>query len=188
MQSFQRIRAISFIVLVSFTLQACTALSQKGNVSQVNSKWLKDNCETSDFRNSGTFSYSNCKEFNAGYGYKAYECKFNTGTASGLFKLTSDNKMSLLCGVNTDGLVYSDGSSDTSTLGKVLIGVAVIGAAAALANSGGGGGSAPSCYDYKWDYLPGNGQWACRCSGGLDGGQFATADNCAYQPYVDNWP
>ena len=143
MLSIKKRSATILIVLLSFTMQACNTLSKKGDVNQVNWAWLKKNCETSDFTNSETVSASNCREYSAGSGYKAYECNFSSGTASGLYKLT-DGKMDLLCGVNTDGVVYSDGSSDTSTLGKVLIGAAVIGAAVAIANSGGGGGGGSS--------------------------------------------
>lgn len=42
-------------------------------------------------------------------------------------------------------------------------------------------------YQAAWDYLPGSGQWRCRVTRGLYGGQFTYDTNCAGQLQVDNW-
>ena len=72
--------------------------------------------------------------------------------------------------------------------------MAIIGAAALIdsASKGGGYGSSnryykPSKdYDWDWDYMPANGQWACR---GIQTGRFAETYKCAYDIKDDNrWP
>lgn len=42
-------------------------------------------------------------------------------------------------------------------------------------------------YTAAWDYLPGSGQWRCRVTSGLNGGQFTDDTNCTWQAQVDNW-
>jgi len=40
--------------------------------------------------------------------------------------------------------------------------------------------------DWDWDYQPGNNQWVCR---GVDTGQYAELENCAYDVIDDDrWP
>ena len=40
--------------------------------------------------------------------------------------------------------------------------------------------------DHDWDYQPGNNTWACR---GVQTGQYADLDNCAYDIKDDDrWP
>jgi hypothetical protein len=185
----EKLRIISLIVLAVFTLQACTALSQKGNVSQVNANWLYENCTSSDYQKSDKFSYSNCEQILTRGNAQAYKCSFDSGTSAGLYELTADNKLKLLCGVNTDRVVYTNGSSDTSTMGKVLIGAAVIGAAAALANSSGGGGgsSYTSSCDCPYDTAADGSRCGARSAWSRSGGAspFCSSYLLTTQDYLD---
>ena len=120
-------------------------MTEKANVSDISYDWLQRTCHSSDYQNAAEFSASNCQQIVARSGSKAYKCTFSSGTSGGLYKETEDNKLSLLCGVQTDGRVYSHGTADTNTFGKILIGAAAIAAVAAVAGSSSGGGSyAPS--------------------------------------------
>ena len=48
--------------------------------------------------------------------------------------------------------------------------------------------SGPYCSQaVAWDYLPGNGEWRCRDTGGYSGGQFVEDWYCGNQYQVDNW-
>lgn len=42
-------------------------------------------------------------------------------------------------------------------------------------------------YPAAWDFLPGSGQWRCRVTSGIYGGQFTYDTDCAGQLQVDNW-
>jgi hypothetical protein len=184
----KRLRIIGLVVLAVFTLQACTALSQKGNVSQVNATWIYDNCTNSDYQKSDKFSASNCEQIpTKGYA-QAYKCTFDSGTSAGLYELTADDKLKLLCGVNTDRVVFTNGSSDTSTMGKVIIGAAIIGAAAALANSSGGGGSSStSSCDCPYDTASDGSRCGARSAWSRSGGAspFCSSYLLTTQDYLD---
>lgn len=82
-------------------------------------------------------------------------------------------------------LIANDKSIAT---GIAVAGVAVAAGAAAANNGYGGGGyyGGGYDYDYAWDYLPGNGQWACR---GKQTGHFAYPSHCQLDPVNDfTWP
>ncbi len=97
---------------------------------------------------------------------------------------------SLISGCPTQGGWYKKGDpvhgefSTVNSIGAVL-GAAVIVGGAAAASKGGGGSSSYSDTGYAWDYQPGNNQWVCR---NRANGQYAYKENCAGQPFVDNWP
>lgn len=89
-----------------------------------------------------------------------------------------------LAGCSTGGGIYKkdDPKHGEFSLGRTAL--TILGVAATAAAARGGGGSGYQAQGYAWDYLPGNGQWACR---NKSNGQFANLENCDGLPKVDNW-
>ncbi len=80
-------------------------------------------------------------------------------------------------------------NSDFSVVNTLLVGVAVVGAVAAVEEcrrhkcaSGGGG---VYLEDPEWDYLRASYQWVCRNAAN---GEFMDIDRCYGKAMVDNWP
>jgi len=76
-----------------------------------------------------------------------------------------------------------------SVVNTLLVGVAVVGAVAAMEDcrrhkcAGGSGGGFYE--DPEWDYLQASGQWVCR---NAVNGEFMLIEKCYVKPMVDNWP
>ena len=160
---------------------------EQGNVSDVNQTWIAENCSQSDVRSAEPLNFRNCQKISKyqwGNAENAYRCTFKEGTEAGLFERTPENNVRLLCGVNTDGTVYSDGSANTSTAVKVVAIAAAVAVVAAAADGGSGGSSCPSSYGERplWD-LQSNG-WYCR---NANNGQYTHACKCSGQTKIDNW-
>lgn len=97
-----------------------------------------------------------------------------------------------LAACSTTGGIYSENDADNSefSLANTLLGVLAVAGAVALANSpGGGSGYAPTDYDWAWDEFYNQYNqlvWSCR---GMQTGQFAELDKCAYKVKIDStWP
>jgi len=79
-------------------------------------------------------------------------------------------------------------NNEFSVVNTILVGVAVVGAVAAIdscrRHKCGGGGSI-NYDDPEWDYLQASGQWVCR---NALNGEFMYIDRCYGKPMVDNWP
>ena len=90
-----------------------------------------------------------------------------------------------IAGCSTAGGIYNSGDSENGefSLGRTALILLGAGAAVAAAATEGGGGYQQQ--GYAWDYLPGNGQWACRDK---SNGEFAILENCNGLVVVDNWP
>jgi hypothetical protein len=135
------------VLILSFTyfLSACSSTSVFNNTAQltdVTSSWLYTNCTDSDWRQSSKLNYTNCSLASSDIRGDAYTCEFSNERARGLFKDSSG--LTLLCGVKTKGIenvgvTYTNGTSDTSVLGKALAATAAVAVgalvAAAAANS-----------------------------------------------------
>ena len=88
-----------------------------------------------------------------------------------------------LAGCSTSGGIYQkdDPTHGEFSPGRTALSILGVAAAVAAAKGGGGGYQAQG---YAWDYLPGNGQWACR---NRANGEFANLEYCDGLPMVDNW-
>jgi hypothetical protein len=91
-----------------------------------------------------------------------------------------------LAGCSSAGGIYKSGDSEHGefSLGRTALTILGAAAIAAAAKDGGGGGGYQD-QGYAWDYLPGNGRWACRNKAN---GEFAYLENCDGLLKVDNWP
>ena len=104
-------------------------------------------------------------------------------------------------GCTTTGDIYTGEPGQEFDVENTAAAAIAVGIGAILINEAtqGGGyypsssGSSSSCsgpycsQTVAWDYLPGNGQWRCRDTGGYAGGQFVEDWYCANQYQVDNW-
>ena len=142
---FKNTPVLISILTTLYLLSACssTSFNDTSQLTDVTSTWLYENCTESDWRSSSELNYSNCQLISSEVKGSNYSCKFSDGRSRGLFQLDS-GKVELLCGVKAEGqsnigTVYTDGSADTSVVGKVLAVTAVVAvgalAAAAASNS-----------------------------------------------------
>ena len=105
----------------------------------------------------------------------------------------------MLSSCTDKGEIYNSSKhtkKDFSLGNTILMGVGAVGAAMLVDDcydtnclGGYGGGSSSRSYtdyDWDWDYQPANGKWVCR---GIQSGQYAELDNCAYDYQDDDrWP
>ncbi len=140
-----------FTLLATFSIlfiSGCSSTSifnKTAQLTDVNSSWLFKNCTDTDWKESSEFKFRNCSVISSDIRGVAYACDFSDGRSSGLFKNSSDG-LSLLCGVSADGIestgkIYTDGSSDTSLVGKMIVATAAVAAAAIVANAARGSSS-----------------------------------------------
>lgn len=190
-----RISVIFSSFLLITTLSGCssTIMNRQANLTEINGSWLVENCTKNDWSNASNFNAGNCDVISNGK-KKGYQCKFDSSVQRGLFKV-ENNLLGLQCGVKVSGnditgIVYTDGSKDTSTTGKLLYGAAAVAVAAAVAAAANGGGqnnysdTCPFSYGErpKWDWQD-NG-WHCRDA---NNGQWTHACKCEGQIKIDNW-
>jgi len=95
----------------------------------------------------------------------------------------------LISACTEDGDIYDSKKHKKSefsaekTIG-LIIGAAIVGAAAS--EYSGGGSSGIIDYDHDWDYQAGDNSWVCR---GVQTGQYAELSNCAFDTKDDDrWP
>ena len=177
---------LALVLSFTYLLSACSSTSVFNNTAQltdVTSSWLHTNCTESDWRESSELNYSNCDLVSSEIKGDAYSCKFSSGRARGLFKDTSG--LTLLCGVETKGVenvgvTYTDGTSDSSVLGKALAATAVVVvstlavSAAAAANSNSSGYYTPpstSSCDCPYDTASDGSRCGARSAWSRSGGE-----------------
>lgn len=139
---------LALVVSFTYFLSACSStniFNKTAQLTDVTSSWLYQNCSDSDWKSSSEFKYGNCRVLSNEVKGTAYACEFSDSRSTGLFK-DNTSGLKLLCGVSADGIdnvgsVYTDGTSDTSTIGKVLVATAAVAAVAVVAAAAGAANS-----------------------------------------------
>lgn len=192
-------RWISGSLILIIIMSSCTT------IPSINRSWIASNCTSVGFVRSDSENQHSLSSGDNWEGSMINGKKHGLGTYTwandGSYFHGEFNMDTKWCGVEARGsdfFVYKNGDFeqgqagvDWGTVAAVIIVAGVVAAAASAASDGGGGGYSAPASDYDWDWDAFNDQyynlqWRCR---GIQTGEFADNDNCAFDYKDDDrWP